>query len=103
MYILPLLVVYEYVYANDILFYNIQRFNPYGNKKCNNTNRYNGDYNDVVCNNSSPQDINVHCTVPIQFIYVLLVKAGTGGSERSRPKFRINVFWRERNIFRLVK
>ena len=45
-------VVYEYVYANDVLFYNIQGFNPFGNNKCNNLNRYNGDYNDVVCNNS---------------------------------------------------
>ena len=63
-------VVYEYVYANDVLFYIMQGFNPYGNNKCNDKNRYNGDYNDVVCNNS-PQDINVDCTVRIQDNYVI--------------------------------
>ena len=60
-------VIYAYVYANDVaqlLFYNIQGFDPYDNNKCNSMNCYNGDYNDVVCNNS-PQDINVDCTVRI--------------------------------------
>ena len=48
-----------------LLFYNIQGFNPYDNNKCNNINRYNGDYNDVVSNNS-PQDINGDSTIHIQ-------------------------------------
>ena len=40
-------------YANDVaqlLYYNIQRLNPYDNNKCNNMNQYNDDVVNYVVN-----------------------------------------------------
>ena len=48
--------------------------------------------------NKSTIDIHFVCTWPL--LFYSNTNTGTGGSERSRPKFWINVLWVERNIFR---